>query len=225
MGFLNILKNKLTARKDYIEARKIYNEFRDFTMISSGIYMENLMLAKKIKLIPGAIVECGVWRGGMSAGIATILGNEREYFLYDSFEGLPEAKEIDGANAIDWQNNKTSSSYYDNCSAEIDFAEKAMAIANVKNVHIIKGWFNETLPKFPEQKIALLRLDGDWYESTMDCLNSLFDHVVEGGYIIFDDYYSWDGCTKALHDFLSSRKSATRIRQFNDSICYLIKNY
>jgi hypothetical protein len=73
------------------------------------------------------------------------------------------------------------------------------------------------------EKIAILRLDGDWYESTMTCLAHLYDKVNPGGLIILDDYYMWDGCSKALHDFMSERKLDVKIRQYDNQICYLVK--
>jgi O-methyltransferase len=133
-------------------------------------------------------------------------------------------KEIDGEAAFDWQNNKSSEHYYNNCKAETEYAHSAMKLAGAKNYQLIKGWFNETLPNFnPKEKIAILRLDGDWYESTMTCLAHLYDKVNPGGLIILDDYYMWDGCSKALHDFMSERKLDVKIRQYDNQICYLVK--
>ena len=192
-------------------------------MIPSELYVENLILAERVARISGCIVECGVWRGGMSAGLAAVLGPRRAYYLFDSFEGLPPAKEIDGASALAWQSNKESSGYHDNCTASEDFARRAMLLAGAPCFHLVKGWFSETLPKagLPEP-IALLRLDGDWYDSTMECLESLFDQLAPGGLIMFDDYYTWDGCSRALHDFLSRRSAVERIRNAKD-ICFLEK--
>jgi O-methyltransferase len=202
----------------------IYRRLKKFTMISPYLYMKNIALAKKFRNIKGAVVECGTWRGGMIAGIATKLGNNRSYFLYDSFEGLPPAKEIDGLNAIEWQGDKTSAKYFDNCKAEMVFAENAMKISGVQNYKITKGWFSDTLPLYDAtNKIAILRLDGDWYESTMDCLVNLYQHVEHGGVVIMDDYHTWDGCTLAVHDFLSQNKIAARICQYDNSVCYWVK--
>lgn len=193
-------------------------------MLPRGSYFRNLQLVNRYKNVEGCIVECSTWRGGMIGGIATLIGGDRTYFLFDSFEGLPEAQEIDGEGAKAWQSNKTSSNYFDNCKAEMGFAEEAMKIAGAKNVNIVKGWFNETLPLFnKENKIAILRLDGDWYESTMTCLENLYESVVEGGLIILDDYYTWTGCTKAVHDFLSKNSLNERVQQWNNDVCYLLK--
>lgn len=195
-------------------------------MVPQDQYIDNLVLTKKYGNIAGSIVECGVWRGGMIAGVAKLLG-DRKYFLLDSFEGLPAAKQLDGEKAVDWQKDVSSPKYYDNCKAEIEYAKKAMQLAGAKNVEFVKGWFNETLPGLVKNPslapISILRLDGDWYESTIDCLTHLYPVVAEGGLIIIDDYYMWDGCARAVHDYLSANKLPVRIRQSNIGTCFLIK--
>ena len=98
-------------------------------MIPAYIYVQNLLLLEKFKKIHGDIVECGVWKGGMIAGIAKLFSDEREYYLYDSFKGLPTALEIDGVKAQLWQKNIKSNYYYNNCSADKHFAEQAMSLS------------------------------------------------------------------------------------------------
>ena len=106
----------------------------------------------------------------MIAGIAEILGADREYFLFDSFEGLPPATAMDGERAKAWQKDTQSPTYYDNCRAPIEFAERAMKLSSARKYKIVKGWFDDTLPKFvPPCPIAILRLDGDWYEFDPSC--------------------------------------------------------
>jgi O-methyltransferase len=193
-------------------------------MIQPDAFAVNLALAEMAGNVSGCIVECGVWRGGMSAGICSVLGPDRRYFLFDSFEGLPPARDIDGQAAKAYQSNVNAPGYYDNCSAGPEFATRAMKQVGAKHFELVPGFFEKTLPQFiiPE-KIALLRLDGDWYESTMTCLTNLFGQVVENGIIVIDDYYTWDGCSRAVHDFLSTRKATERIRSLEGSVCYLIK--
>jgi len=194
-------------------------------MIPNEIYYENLELVSKFSNINGVVVECGVWKGGMIAGIANILGLNRKYYLFDSFEGLPKAKDIDGDLAIKWQSDTSSDWYFDNCSADRRFAEQAMKLSGAENYYIEKGWFENTLIDYPfSDKIAVLRLDCDWYDSTFLCLEELFPKVVKNGLIIIDDYYTWDGCAIAVHDYLSKYKLACRIRMTNKGICYIIKN-
>jgi hypothetical protein len=200
----------------------LFEKYRSFTMIDESSYAANLEIARKSRKISGDVVECGVWRGGMIAGIAELLGTEKNYHLYDSFEGLPEAKEIDGKGAIDWQKNTSGDFYFDNCKAEIEFAEKAMNQTGAK-YSCYKGWFCDTLPKNQITHISLLRLDGDWYDSTMDCLKHLFPKVVKGGVVLIDDYHTWDGCSRAVHDYLSSVQSTSRVSS-HKGVAYIIKN-
>lgn len=210
----------LLRAKAYAIARK----YRDYTMVRRRKFIDNLLLVSRVRDLPGCVVECGVWRGGMSAGIAEMLGPVRHYYLFDSFEGLPPAKEIDGTKALNWQRNTAAPSYYDNCSAEISVAKHAMAMSRAERVTFKKGWFNQTLPGFtPDQEIAVLRLDGDWYDSTMECLEALYHRVVPGGMVILDDYYMWDGCARAVHDFLSAHKLADRISQTRAGVCYIVR--
>ena len=97
-----------------------------------------------------------------------------------------------------------------------------MALSPARRMQVVAGWFEKTLPEVRiEGGIALFLLDADWYESTLACLEALYDRVVPGGVIIVDDYYTWDGCARAGHDFLSRRGVAARIRQWGGTICYL----
>ena len=194
-------------------------------MVPRAVFIQNLSLIAHHKKISGSVVECGVWRGGMIAAIAQAFGKDRNYVLFDSFEGLPQAKAIDGKLAIEWQQDTTSLIYFDNCTAEIKWAQEAMQKSGATNVSINRGWFTNTLPNYSAtEPIAVLRLDGDWYDSTMDCLVHLYPKVASGGIIVIDDYYIWDGCSKAVHDYLSQNESSARIKQFrNGYIHYIVK--
>jgi O-methyltransferase len=220
----NILKQKKISDAD--QFRKVYNKFCEFTMIPEEEYIRNLFLAKQVSEIEGAIVECGVWRGGMIAGLASVFGLKKSYYLFDSFEGLPTAEKIDGMAAIQWQSEKYSPLYFDNCKAEMSFAENAMSISlpSTEKVFYVKGWFNKTLnTENFNDNIALLRLDADWYESTMSCLEFFFPKVVSGGLIIIDDYHMWEGCSKAVHDYLSQNNCTERISQFENRTAFILK--
>jgi O-methyltransferase len=210
----------------------IYPRFRDYTMIVRQGFVNNLSLCDEYRSVPGAVVECGVWRGGMIAGIARLLGNDRDYYLFDSFEGLPPAGDLDvrkdGYPAKCWQEDLKKPKWAhltdkNRVVAAEHFAHEAMARAKVDKVHIVKGWFNETLPKYDGKPIAILRIDGDFYESYMDCFNNLYQYVVKGGIVIFDDYYWWQGATRAVHDFLSANKLAEQIHQHHDRYAYIVK--
>jgi O-methyltransferase len=200
-----------------------YKKFRDYTLIPPTTYVANLKLACRAASIPGAIVECGTWKGGMIAGIAETFGKDRDYFLFDSFEGLPDVEPVDGAVAKSWQEATNSPAYFDNCTASEEDAATAMSLARITDANLVKGWFENTLPKakFPDG-IAILRMDGDWYKSTYEILSSLFPAVNENGLIIIDDYYYWDGCTKAVHDYLSEHKRPERISSYR-GVCFIRK--
>ena len=199
----------------------LHRKYRDFTMAPSHYFWRNLLVASEHRHVMGCVVECGVWRGGMSAGIAEVLGPDRKYFLFDSFEGLPPATAQDGEQAKAWQEDTESPTYFDNCRAPIEFAERAMKLSGARDYQLVKGWFDQTLPGFsPPCPIAILRLDGDWYESTLVVLEALFKHLAPGGIVIVDDYYAWDGCSRAVHDFFSRHQLTARITQ-RHGICVL----
>jgi O-methyltransferase len=202
----------------------VFLRFKSDTLVRGGDYCTNLRLANRFKHLPGAIVECGTWKGGMIAGLGCIFGDKRSYYLFDSFEGLPPAKRIDGEAALRWQADTKSPGYFDNCRASIEDAQKAMQRAGIRDARIVKGWFENTLPKTAiSDGILILRMDGDWYDSTMCILDNLFHQVVPGGCIIIDDYHCWDGCSKAIHDFLSRNKRTERVSMFNDRVAFIVK--
>ena len=171
----------------------------------------------------GAIVECGVWRGGCAT--AMLLAQRAAFgrvvspvWLLDSFEGLPAAVERDGPLATTWQADTESPIYFDNCRASIADVREGLDRFGFADddVRLVAGWFADTVPSVAKELdaggISLLRLDGDWYESTMTCLTHLEPHVVDEGVILVDDYYAWDGCARAIHEYLAANDLSYRIR-------------
>jgi O-methyltransferase len=167
--------------------------------------------------VPGAFVECGVWRGGASflmARRAALRGPARTTWMFDSFAGLPDPERIDGPAALRYSLDVNSPTYFDNCRAELSACREGARKFHVEsNVEMVEGWFDETLPEMRAGlgPIALLRIDCDWYQSVKVCLEQLADQVSIGGFIVIDDYYIWDGCAIAVHEFLASRKLPYRI--------------
>lgn len=233
MSFSDLLRPGVIAaglerRRQRLGFRALYHKYRNHTLVHEAMYVDNLELCARFATTPGCVVECGVWRGGMIAGMAEVLGPGRQYFLFDSFEGLPPArKELDGASAVAWQSDTKSPNYYNNCTASEDEAAAAMKLSGAGSFSLIKGWFNQTLPRFtPTCEIAVLRLDCDWYDSVRLCLDQLYPHVAAGGLIIVDDYYIWDGCAHAVNEFISSfspPNPVPRLSQFHDVTAYLVK--
>lgn len=217
--------------------REILATVAPHTMVHySGI---EFLIHETVRLIhqgvPGAIVECGVWRGG--ASLACLLAQravfgtvKRPVHLLDSFEGLPPVTSKDGPLAEAWQRGDDVDRFMDNCRAAEAACRSLLAEHGFgeQQAHIHKGWFNDTLPAVEklvrDDGVAVLRLDGDWYDSTMDCLTHLEPLVAEEGTIIVDDYYAWDGCARAVHDYLSRKDLPYRIKSlFGNYGAYMIK--
>jgi O-methyltransferase len=171
----------------------------------------------------GAIVECGVWRGGTS--FAMLLAQREAVgrvvcpvHMLDSFQGLPPAGGRDGPLAHAWQAGESPDDPDANCRAEeaaVRTARDAFGFTEAE-APIHRGWFRDTVGPLADRLrdaggIALLRLDGDWYDSTVECLEALLPVVQEGATVIIDDYYAWDGCARAVHDTLSRHDLAYRI--------------
>jgi len=220
MNFIDI-RNKIVRQIRKIYLLRLWYKYKNYTMAPFRVFWSNMVVVDRQRHLEGCVIETGVWRGGMSAGMAEVLGSNRHYFLFDSFEGLPPASDRDGETAIKYQLDRDSPTYYNNCSAEIQYAQVAMKLSGANKVEYVKGWFDKTIPKFvPPEPIAVLRLDGDWYDSTMIVLQNLTQYLVPGGLIIIDDYYAWEGCSAAVHDFISNNKINANIHQ-SFGVCIL----
>jgi O-methyltransferase len=168
--------------------------------------------------VPGAFVECGVWRGGSAAVIGHMAKNHRParmcWFL-DSFEGMPAGRPEDGIGSIGiepFDSADSSGTLHPigvNVAPLEDVAQFLFVEAGLEpaSVELCKGWFQNTLPVVTQDvgEVALLRLDGDWYESTKVCLEYLYPLVSSGGYIIIDDYFAFPGCRRALHEYFDAQ--------------------
>lgn len=210
---------RLAYPSGLLRGLRLYSKYRSRTMIGRVAYAENLALVamtlRNSALNSGAVIECGTWRGGMSAGMMEVGGRARRYDFFDSFEGLPPAGDHDGERAKQYQLDTASPTYYDNCTASLAEFEKTISMTGVsqKNVGIHKGFFESTLPGFSCPQIAVLRLDADWYNSTMICLEKFWDHILLGGLLLIDDYHVWEGCTRAVHAFLAKRDATESVKQ------------
>jgi O-methyltransferase len=201
----------------------LYRKYKDATMLGHDHYVANLALAATVSA-PGCVIECGVWKGGSSAGMAQVLGPDREYFLFDSFAGHLDPQPIDGPAALAWQSDKDGPWYFNNAVVGPEAADAAMKSSGAKHYRLVKGWFEDTLADFvPPSPIAVLRIDCDWYAPTMTCLRALFPHVHEHGILIADGYPDWDGYARAIHEYLASYEGVARIKQFEGGLYYVVK--
>jgi O-methyltransferase len=152
--------------------------------------------------VPGDLVEAGVWRGGacilMRAVLAAYDVNDRIVWAADSFKGLPKP------NAAAYPADAgLDLSIYDELSVSADEVRANFAKYGLHDdrVRFLEGWFKDTLPEAPIERIAVLRIDGDLYESTIQVLTALYPRVSRGGYVIIDDYNSVSACKAAMDDY------------------------
>ena len=178
--------------------------------------------------IEGDIVECGVWRGGsMIAAAQTLqsLGDtSRNLWLYDTFEGMSAPTEHDvsskGTKATDkFVKRQTGEDTSDWCLASIgEVTANVTATGYPKeNLRFIKGKVEATLPAQSPEKISLLRLDTDWYESTLHELETLFPKLAVGGVLIIDDYGDWSGARKAADEYFAKHSIRFHLGRIDDS--------
>lgn len=164
------------------------------------------------RAIPGDFVECGVWRGGSSMAIALTLSRlgmtDRRLWLYDTFGTMPPAGEHDRdyagramrAGALDPINNSAH-------AAGLTLSEVQSAMASTGyppgQVTCVEGLVEETIPRSSPDRVALLRLDTDWYESTRHELAELYPRLERGGVLIVDDYGHFAGARKAVDEYFA----------------------
>ncbi len=172
--------------------------------------------------IDGAMVECGVWKGGSTMAMMLALkklGDEnRDFFLYDTFTGMTSPTNVDvsfqGVKAVkEFSKRKKSVSASNWCFSSLDEVKRNTFSTdyNKDKIYFIQGKVEDTIPENIPQKIALLRLDTDWYESTKHELTYLFPLLQPRGVLIIDDYGYWLGAKKAVDEYIS-----------NNNICILL---
>ncbi|MGZ3811443.1 MAG: TylF/MycF/NovP-related O-methyltransferase [Mucilaginibacter sp.] len=206
---------------DYEPAHvETYQKVKDYTMTTSQriVSLCNAVDYLTKNNIEGDIVECGVWRGGSTmAAIDTLIRHQstaRDIYLYDTFEGMPAPTEHDiksgGASGVGmsaeelYKQSKPDDFVW--CYSSLDEVKQNIGKLNypAEKIHYIKGLVEDTIPQTMPRKIALLRLDTDFYESTKHELTYLFPLLVTGGVLIIDDYGDWEGARKAVDEFVGS---------------------
>jgi O-methyltransferase len=225
-SILRVLPNTM------LPARRLFNAY-------------DLVLAVEKEGLPGSIAECGVWSGGgigLMALASRRAGNRsRRFHLFDSFEGLPQPSPEDQDVLAEFRTKHPDVPLDDAGTASAlqsigacvgadapavrDFLTKGLKIEPSQLVFHI-GWFQETVLAARDTigPLAILRIDGDWYESTKVCLENLYDRVVDRGFIIVDDYGTFMGCRKAVDELASTRGiNATRFVSVDDECIYFRK--
>lgn len=167
--------------------------------------------------IVGDVVECGVWRGGSTMLAAMAFDHfgdqDRNYWLYDTYEGMPPADDVDvvavsgdkASNILANQSKNEDNPYWAIASLDVVQANMGRTGQPADRFHYVKGMVEDTLPATMPDEIALLRLDTDWYASTMHELVHLWPRLTTGGVVIIDDYGFWEGARKAVEDYFAQR--------------------
>jgi O-methyltransferase len=183
---------------------------------SKLLSLQQLAIFIEERGIEGDFVECGTYKGGAAALVASNLNNSRQVWLYDSFEGMPETTVEDGSDAVKWVGD---------CVASVADVEEILAKLKIKShrVTIRKGWFIDTFKQPTSEKIAFLHIDADWYGSVKIALETFYDKVVEGGVIVLDDFGHWEGCREAFYDFCAEKKIRPLLERFENDQAYWFK--
>jgi hypothetical protein len=163
--------------------------------------------------VPGDLIETGVWRGGATILMRAVLRahgvTDRTVWVADSFEGMPTPDPEKYPIEARAHNGPVMKRNFNNFAASLDEVRSNFAALDLLDgqVNFLKGWFKDTLPTAPIGRLAVMRLDGDYYESTMDALTNLYDKLSVGGYAIIDDYGEddWTYCRRAVDEFRAAR--------------------
>ena len=193
---------------------QVYRLIRPYTM-SGNARLRGLYQAVQHVIshrIPGDVVECGTARGGSAALMGLTLkrsGSDRTLWVFDTFEGLPPATPDDP----DFEIAKL---YTGDCRGELnEVAALFERLDILDRAKLVKGLFQDTLPASDVKTIAVLHLDGDWYESVKVCFDYLYDRVSPGGIIQIDDYGHWEGARKAVDEFMRQRSLELKLRRLD----------
>lgn len=190
---------------------RLYRTVRPYTMSGNARLRALYRAVHEVAArgIPGDVVECGTARGGSAAlmGLALEeLGEDRKLWVFDTFEGIPPPTAADPDHDI----AALYTGDFRGDLAEVRALFDRLGI--LSRSELVKGLFQDTLPGCTVERIAVLHLDGDWYESVKVCLELLYDRVSPGGVVQIDDYGHWEGARRAVDEFLAARGGAGGLR-------------
>lgn len=232
------------------EAEEKIAIIRPYTMVSweplVTLYQQVRWIEKND--IPGDFVECGVWKGGavglMALGNLAFTNARRHIHCFDAFDDICEPdpthdddQAIQQVAQLSGRDPRSFSGALRPVKGVYGSKGGPGSLEEVKKLleekinypgeylHYWKGWFQDTLPTVSETvgKISILRLDCDLYASTRVSLEWLYDKVIPGGFVIIDDYGAYNGCRKAVDEFLNSRRERVYLHHVNKDCRYWIK--
>lgn len=204
------------------EFATLYRAIRPYTM-SGNARLRGLYRAVHGALdrdVPGDIVECGTARGGSAALMGLVLRQRdaaRRLWVFDTFEGLPQPTAED-------PDYDLATLYAGSCRGSLEEVTALFERLRIRDRSVlVKGLFQDTLPRSAVDPIAILHLDGDWYESVKVCLDALYDRVSSGGVIQIDDYGHWEGARRAVDGFMQDRGLRTELIELDYTGRQLVK--
>lgn len=201
--------------------RAIFRQVRDRTMTSPEAVFALTTAVRHVVAagVPGAVVECGVWRGGSMAAVARTLvelgRTDVPLYLFDTFEGMPEPTDED----VRWSGESARELLATEVGHEAELLRAEASLDDVRatmaatgyptqHLHYVAGLVQDTLPGNAPEQIALLRLDTDWYDSSKHELEHLYPRLSPGGVLILDDYAWWNGVRKATDEYFAAHPPA-----------------
>lgn len=235
--------------RDHLDTDGVLKDYLFSLRITDRHFNQVLLLEEAITMlarerVTGALVECGTFTGGASAYLlrAALRNFDRarlpQYWGFDSFQGMPHAAPEDGDDAVKWlveSDDKLRPEAAKDGRLESTNVNRA-TLSGVRSylqdsgypddkLHLTPGWFQDTLGETAEKigDIALLRLDGDFYESTRTCLEQLGGQVVPKGIVIIDDYGAFIGCRKAVHEYLAVNPGFSTPFQYDAHQAFILK--
>jgi O-methyltransferase len=184
--------------------------------------------------VEGALVECGVWRGGsMMAAALTLLDlgdTDRDLYLFDTFTGMPEPGAEDTASAYDgyspqkrWRRQMRLGRQWAGVPVEEVRARLEGTGYPPERLHLVPGMVEDTVPDEAPERIALLRLDTDWYASTKHELEQLYPRLADGGVLIIDDYGHYDGARRAVDEYFEETGKPVLLQRIDFSGRLVVK--
>lgn len=217
--YLDLMKKSLCDLIYRVEPFDLYarTEGKDWPKVGHTMIgvkrMENVRLCMENVLrqnIAGDFIETGVWRGGTCIFMRAVLKahgvTNRKVWICDSFEGFPvEPNPVEGLHEI--------SGLAVSLGQVVDNFDRYGLLD--EQVQFVKGWFWETLQNISASNFAIVRLDSDRYNSTMDALNALYPKLSVGGYLIADDYGAHPGCRQAIHEYRECHSITEKIEQID----------
>jgi O-methyltransferase len=214
---------------EYAEFIDIYESCKEYSMTGIermyALYKSVEYIVKN--KIEGNFVECGVWRGGSSMVIAKTLlkfnCTDKHLYLYDTYEGMsaPTEKDVNKDGYLADKMMKDANIEDQNsvwCFADLEDVKNNMRNTGYpfSNISFVKGKVEDTIPNLkPDNKISLLRLDTDWYESTLHEMTHLYPLLASKGVLIIDDYGHWQGARQAVDEYFDSIQSTIHLNRID----------